>query len=39
MELLLKRIGSIQNVLPRDVMNDSKGLCGSFILTEDYHAV
>jgi len=39
MELLLKRIDSIQNVLPRDVMNDFKELHGPFILTEDYYAV
>jgi hypothetical protein len=39
MELLLKRIDSIQNVPPRDVMNDFKELCGSFILTGDYFAV
>ena len=39
MELLLKRIDSMQNVLSRDVMNDFKELRGSFILTEDYYAV
>lgn len=39
MELLLKIIDSVQNVLPNDVMNDFKEPCGSFILTEEYNAV
>jgi hypothetical protein len=39
MELLLKRIDSIQNVLPCDVMNDFKEQRGSFILTEDYYDI